>query len=99
LPRRSLLGTLVGGLPEETVRFGRACVAVRRSASGPVVVLDDGEQVCADLVVGADGVRSVVRRELWGVSDVRETGRASWLALTPEIGRASCREGGERRGV
>ncbi|HIY41978.1 MAG TPA: FAD-dependent monooxygenase [Candidatus Nocardiopsis merdipullorum] len=83
LPRRSLLGTLVGGLPEETVRFGRACVAVRRSASGPVVVLDDGEQVCADVVVGADGVRSVVRRELWGVSDVRETGWASWLALTP----------------
>src|SRR5699024_8338840 len=45
LPRRSLLGSLAGGLREETVRFGRACVAVRRAGSGPVVVLDVGEQV------------------------------------------------------
>lgn len=83
LPRRSLLGTLAGGLPEGTVRFGRACVTVTRTSSGAVAVLDDGDEVRADVVVGADGVRSVVRRELWGDPDVRETGWASWLALTP----------------
>lgn len=82
LPRRSLLGTLAGGLAEGTVRFGRACVAVTRTPSGPVAVLEDGDEVGADVVVGADGVRSVVCRELWGEPDVRETGWVSWSALT-----------------
>ncbi|OKI15943.1 FAD-binding protein [Nocardiopsis sp. TSRI0078] len=83
VPRRDLLEALAAGLPEEAVRFGRACTSVTETPSGPVVAFADGESVRADAVVGADGVRSVVRRELWGASDVRETGWASWLALTP----------------
>lgn len=83
VPRRDLLETLAAGLGEKIVRFGQACASVTATPSGPVAAFADGESVRADVVVGADGVRSVVRRELWGGSDVRETGWASWLALTP----------------
>lgn len=37
-----------------------------RSAGGPVVVLDSGERVRADVVVGADGAQGVMRRMVLG---------------------------------
>lgn len=46
------------------LRLGRRCTAVVSTPDGPCLQFDTGESVDADLVVGADGVRSVVRAVL-----------------------------------
>ena len=47
------------------------------------VTLADGERIAADLVVGADGVRSRVRTAVCGASPPRPLGETAWRALIP----------------
>lgn len=60
VPRRGLLERLAVDL-DDCLRFGSAVRAVRSAGRRVSVELDDGEIVDADLVIGADGARSVVR--------------------------------------
>lgn len=48
------------------LRFGRRVTGVRQRPGGADAVLDDGTVLEADLVVGADGVHSAVRRAAFG---------------------------------
>ncbi|MUN61984.1 FAD-dependent oxidoreductase [Kocuria sediminis] len=52
--------------PVAALRFGRAVVDVVARPGGAGVVLADGTLLDADLVVGADGVHSAVRRAVLG---------------------------------
>lgn len=61
------------------VRTGARVVEVTRQGVG----LENGEQLSADLVVGADGVRSVVRRHVLGDETPFFTGQVAWRALVP----------------
>jgi salicylate hydroxylase len=47
------------------------------------VELEGGEQLSADLVVGADGLHSVVRRHLLGDDKPFFTGQVAWRAIVP----------------
>ncbi|GAB3726616.1 NAD(P)/FAD-dependent oxidoreductase [Nocardiopsis nanhaiensis] len=83
VPRRALLELLAEGLTEGTVRYGRICTRVRVNPDGTVSALfGDGSSATGDVVVGADGVRSAARRDLWDGDPARPTGWASWQALT-----------------
>ncbi|MEU6127555.1 FAD-dependent monooxygenase [Saccharopolyspora sp. NPDC047091] len=81
-PRRLLTGKIAAALPEHVLHFGRRCIAVTETADRVVVDFDDGTSAEGDLVIGADGQRSVVRRELLGGGPARHTGWASWQGLT-----------------
>lgn len=78
------------------LRYGRRVVGVRRRPGGAGAVLDDGTVLDADLVVGADGVHSAVRRSAFGP----EERFRRWLGLhtaafvvdDPE----ACRQVGDR---
>ncbi|MGW5877037.1 FAD-dependent oxidoreductase [Nocardiopsis terrae] len=84
VPRSALLELLAEGLPEGTVRFGRACTRVRVNPDGTVSALfGDGSSATGDVVVGADGARSAARRDLWDRDPARPTGWASWQVLAP----------------
>ncbi|RKT55019.1 FAD-dependent monooxygenase [Saccharothrix australiensis] len=52
--------------PEVDLRFGAAVVAVDDRADGVSVALSDGTSLDADLLVGADGIHSTVRRLVFG---------------------------------
>lgn len=52
--------------PEVDMRFGTSLMAVIDVHDAVRVTLDDGEQLYADLVVGADGLHSTVRRLVFG---------------------------------
>jgi len=54
-----LLGAWAG-----TVRFGHRCVAVNDVGSGARLTFADGAVCDADVVIGADGIHSIVRREI-----------------------------------
>jgi salicylate hydroxylase len=47
------------------------------------VTLENGESLTADLVVGADGLHSVVRRHLLGDDKPFFTGQVAWRAIVP----------------
>ncbi|WP_019852612.1 FAD-dependent monooxygenase [Actinopolyspora mortivallis] len=82
VPRSELLNRLAATLPREIFRFGRKCVGVREFADHVIADFADGDSEIGDVVIGADGQRSVVRRTVLGGEPARLTGWASWQGLT-----------------
>jgi 2-polyprenyl-6-methoxyphenol hydroxylase-like FAD-dependent oxidoreductase len=70
-----LLAERIAGVP---VRFGTSVLALRQEGSGVSVELTDGSSESYDLVVGADGMRSIVRRLTLGDSEPRFRGQVGW---------------------
>lgn len=63
--RGDFIEALLGVLPEGMVHLGHRLETVRDDGATSVLTFANGETVEADLVVGADGIKSVVRRELF----------------------------------
>ena len=83
LHRADLLQTIAAPLPNVTVELGARVQAVSSTPHQAVVTLSGGRQFEADLVVGCDGIRSLVRETLHGPQSPRFTGNMCWRALTP----------------
>ncbi len=81
--RADLHQVLQKAVPAERVRLGVKCSKVRADAHGATVVLEDGSEIASDVVVGADGVHSVVRAALLGEESPRFTGNVCWRGLVP----------------
>ncbi|HTI26963.1 MAG TPA: FAD-dependent monooxygenase, partial [Kutzneria sp.] len=65
------------------VRFGCTATALAQDATGVDVTFSDGTTGRYDLVVGADGIRSAVRRLLGIALETRPTGMGIWRAFGP----------------
>lgn len=77
--QRVLLDTVEeAGVP---VKAGSECVGFRQDGSGVVALLGDGWEERGDLLVGADGLNSVVRRQMFGDERPRYAGFTAWRAL------------------
>lgn len=63
------------------MRTGREVVDFEERGDRVAVRLDDGEEVEADLLVGADGLHSAVRRRLLGDQPLRYAGYTSWRGI------------------
>ncbi|MFG3021574.1 FAD-dependent oxidoreductase [Streptomyces sp. NPDC048254] len=64
--RGDFIEALLGVLPEGMVRLGHRLETVEDKGGSSVLTFADGTTVEADLVVGADGIKSVVRQRLFG---------------------------------
>ncbi|MQS06770.1 FAD-dependent monooxygenase [Streptomyces alkaliphilus] len=98
--RAELTGILRAALPAGTVRAGVTVTGVRRDGRGrPVVVTDAGEET-ADVVIGADGLRSTVRDSLLPASrGPRYAGYTAWRMIVEAPGNpVDPREAGETMG-
>ena len=83
LHRADLLATLEAALPPETLTLNMPVAGLEQHAEGAALVLVDGTRLAADLVVGADGIHSTIRRELFGPDAPRFTGLVSWRGTVP----------------
>ena len=61
--RVELLNMLLGEV-KGTVRFGHRCTAVNETKIGARLIFANGAVCEADLVIGADGIHSIVQREI-----------------------------------
>ena len=80
--RGDLLAAILAELPEHTLKTGRACTAIREHADSVELEFEDGERTRADLVVGADGIRSIVREHVAGEIPLRYSGYSGASGVT-----------------
>ncbi len=66
LARADLAAALFGACDGVPARFGVSLVAIDQDAAGVTATLSDGRQERFDLVVGADGLHSHVREQVFG---------------------------------
>ncbi|MFG1643420.1 FAD-dependent oxidoreductase [Amycolatopsis sp. NPDC049252] len=81
--RRQLSALLVSAVGEENIRTGKEVVDYTEDEAGITVHYADGDQERADLLVGADGLNSRVRRRLVPGSESHydEEGHHVWRAI------------------
>jgi salicylate hydroxylase len=79
--RADLLDVLCGALKTVNLHFGARCIAVEQCDRSGVVRLADGSEIEADIIVGADGIHSVVRKTLFGPDAPRFTGCICWRGM------------------
>ncbi len=80
VPRQVLLERLLEGFPTDRIRCDSRVVGVVNTDSGVRVEFEDGSSAEGDLLIGADGLHSVVR-EFVGAQDAKPTGWCSWQGL------------------
>ena len=79
--RADLLDALHGALRSTELRLAARCTGVEQSPRGALAHLADGSDIEADVIVGADGIHSVVRRSLFGADAPRFTGCICWRGM------------------
>ncbi|MET8574087.1 NAD(P)/FAD-dependent oxidoreductase [Streptomyces sp. NPDC005012] len=79
--RGDFIDALLGVLPEGMVRLGHRLETVEDKGDGAVLTFAGGRRVEADLVVGADGIRSVVRRQLFSDAPPVFSGEHAYRAV------------------
>jgi 2-polyprenyl-6-methoxyphenol hydroxylase-like FAD-dependent oxidoreductase len=79
--RADLLEALASGLDRGAIHLGHRLVAVEEGSERIGLGFDNGARVEADYVIGADGVRSVLRQALYGDDHPTYTGQMVWRAL------------------
>ena len=80
VPRRILLERLLKGFPIDRIRCNSRAVGVVRTRDGVRVDFEDGSSADGDLLIGADGLHSVVR-SIVGAQPAKPTGWCSWQGL------------------
>jgi salicylate hydroxylase len=79
--RADLLDALASGLDHRLIHLDHRLVGVEERSEGVVLAFANGAKVEAELVIGADGVRSIIRHALYGHDHPTYTGQMVWRAL------------------
>lgn len=81
--RADLLDVLAHSLPGDIVTLGARCVGAESHGGVAVAKFQDGSEVEADVVIGADGIHSAVRESLFGPDAPRFTGKICYRSVVP----------------
>ena len=81
--RADLHAMLRAGVPDAAIRLGRRCVDVGTRGGAAFARFADGSETEADVVVGADGIRSIARKTLFGADAPRFTNSMCWRCVLP----------------
>ena len=79
--RADLLDALASGLDRNAIHTGHRLAAIEERGDRVMLGFENGARVEADIVIGADGVRSVIRHALYGDDNPTYTGQMVWRAL------------------
>ena len=79
--RADLIGALASGLDRGAIHLGHRLTRVDEQSDRIALAFDNGARVEAEIVIGADGVRSAIRQSLYGDDNPTYTGQMVWRAL------------------
>jgi salicylate hydroxylase len=82
----AVLVDAVRKLGADVLHVGARCVGLSQTDSRVSLTLEGGRQVEGDVLIGADGVHSMVRQQLFGDDNPRFTGEVAWRGLIPMAG-------------
>jgi salicylate hydroxylase len=83
--RADLLGLLAARLPAGTVRTGHRCTEFSQDADGATVGFANGATVTADVVIGADGIHSVLQGFVVTPAEPVFSGVVAYRGLVPSM--------------
>ncbi|MGK5173435.1 FAD-dependent monooxygenase [Geodermatophilus sp. CPCC 205761] len=81
--RADVLQALEDALPDDVVRLGKRLSALHDDAGRTVLEFTDGNTATVDVLVGADGIHSVVREAVFGPEQPEFTGVVAYRAVVP----------------
>jgi salicylate hydroxylase len=84
--RADLIDILLRALNERaacSLRLGVGAVGYKQKPDFAMLVLETGETIEADIVIGADGIHSSLRTQMLGPEQPRFTGCVAWRAVAP----------------
>lgn len=76
-----LQSALASALPSGIIHLNHRCVAIEQDQNSVKAHFENGDVAEADLLIGADGINSMVRQALVGDGAPIYAGRMSWRAL------------------
>jgi salicylate hydroxylase len=79
----AILAEAVRDRQADAVHLNAPCHGFAQDSDGVVLKLEDGREFGGDVLVGADGVHSAVRKALFGPDNPRFTGEVAWRGLVP----------------
>ena len=79
--RGDLLNILAAALEDQQIRFQSRVVSFQQSSDAVSVELDNGESLEADILIGADGIHSKLRAQLFGEEPPRSANTACWRGM------------------
>lgn len=82
--RSDMHDELVRLLSDTRVRFGTTIANLEQIPNGVRVRFSDGAEEMYDLVIGADGIHSKIRTEIFGANFVEEYNWRTWLYWVPK---------------
>lgn len=85
--RADLVAALASHLPSDVARYGFECVSVEDAGDRAIARFANGHQDSSDVILGADGIHSVVREAILGRHAARYAGYTCWRGVCkrPEI--------------
>ena len=81
--RADLLQALANGADPARIHLGHKLIGIAERSAHVELTFANGVTREADLVIGADGIHSLVRRALYGGDNPSYTGQMVWRALLP----------------
>jgi 2-polyprenyl-6-methoxyphenol hydroxylase-like FAD-dependent oxidoreductase len=79
--RAELLALLLETLGEDRVQLGATCVGFWQDSTGVSAQFANGKEARGDVLIGADGIHSVIRAQLFGATKPRYAGYTCWRGL------------------
>ncbi len=81
--RAELQGVLMRAVSDGRLWAGRECVGFDQDGSGVTARFADGSVATGDVLAGADGLRSAVRKAVHGPVAPRPAGYSAWRGIAP----------------
>jgi salicylate hydroxylase len=79
--RADLLDALASGLDRSAIHLGHRLAGIEERGDRVALAFAEGAEIEAEIVIAADGVRSVIRQALYGDDNPTYTGQMVWRAL------------------
>lgn len=71
--------------PKNTIKYEKKCIGIEQNPNKAILRFQDGTTAEADAVIGADGIHSAIRSQLFPASRIRSAGYSCWTGVISQL--------------